>query len=276
MATALFSRKIAWVADGYRLGTKKFQSKSQPFVETEDNFLLYSETGPELRTTSPASTQQRRVKSATTLRMYTPGQVDKTDSAYDRRQFRSRPNSAQASFSFRSTPQTSYGRTLCYPGRRVKSAGPVGHQQSYQATRVVTSRESPTSVEYSNQSLIQAGPDHQYFDRHARCHGHTHIHNHLLLARPRKACQRVSSTCPSEDVSYRPKRPASGRSSTSHCSPHESSSENLEVYTLGEVRYMQSMRPRTAPVTVGHLDSMLLLKNIEFVLLGLSASTSHI
>ena len=127
--------------------------------------------------------------------------------------------------------------------RRVSSArsarSTVNH--SHQTVKLISSDGFLLSeTEYLYQKAYQAGPDHRYFDRHSRCHGHTHVHQQLLMARPRKACQAMPARCPTRH-----------RAGCHSPSDSEDDIEDMEVYTAREVQYMRSMRPRTAPVTVG-------------------------
>ena len=255
---------IPWIADGYKENAAKRISSSGSVVESIDDFkesgsrpgiLDFEDNG-----IGVAKYGKRRVRSANDSSRLLYSYAWSQD-----RYGRTRPKSASARQQLRtsrtrvqspSRPQSAQPPTRRpmsgLPSRRIKSAGttsrsPGDLQKSY--TMVVRTYEHGKF-----QSAVNANPDCRYFDRHARCFDHSHLHSKLSWTRPQKPC-RVGGWCgpPTErdlDEYIESQTVGASRRKT----PDESWEVELDERQL---RYVASMRPwtsaarpRTAPTTV--------------------------
>ena len=235
-----------WLADGYT--TKLFateQVKDSPIQpEEKDSFVLhpmdklgtYKEfqigSSPESvwRSTTP---QKRRVKSASSVRLQ------------DRPWRQALPNYPQG-YTPRSRPASAIPQRPRPPSgvtanqRRVKSAGSVRSRAIAEAkaqAALDSMRKGFTLVNKLYENAYNHGvslhpaspaPDYRYFDRHSRCHDHTHSHFVSVNERPNRACDKYLEACSSRAASP-------SRFDDPHGQPQ---------------RYIDYHRPRTAPGTV--------------------------
>ena len=236
-----------WLADGYT--TKLFateQVRETPIQPTDkDSFILHPKdeivTYKEFQIgSSPESVwksstpQKRRVKSASSVRLQ------------DRPWRQALPNYPQG-YTPRSRPASAIPQRARPPSgvpanqRRVKSAGSVRSRAIAEAkaqaaldnlrkgftlvNKLYENAYSPVSV---NLHPASPAPDYRYFDRHSRCHDHTHSHFAWVNERPNRACEKYLEACSSRAASP-------SRFDDPHGQPQ---------------RYIDYHRPRTAPGTV--------------------------
>ena len=255
---------MPWVADGYKESLAKRLNSGGSIVESIDNMFHQTGAGSWIEAFDDSEKKfvrngKRRVKSANEATRIT------TNYSVSLGYNRYRPKSAsakqelrrsQAKFQPPSRPRSAQvpaRRPMSgLPSRRIKSAGMERRsagdlQKSY--TMIVRTYEHGKF-----QSSINANPDCRYFDRHARCFDHTHLHSKLIWTRPQKPC-RVGGWCgpPTErDLDEYAQSQIVG--SSGRKAPDESWEVELDERQLRYVACLRpwtsATRPRTAPTTV--------------------------
>ena len=255
---------VPWVADGYKESLAKRLNSGGSVVESIDN--VFKETGSgswvedfESCETKLGTYGKRRVKNA--------NQAARITSNYSLSQGygRSRPKSAcakqqlrgsQAAIQVPSRPKSAQippKRPMSgLTNRRVKSAGMTSRSaRDLQKSYTMTVR---TYEHGKFESSINANPDCRFFDRHARCFDHTHLHSKLIWTRPQKPC-RVGGWCgpPNEKDLNEYVQSQTIRSSGRRV-PDESWEVELNERQLRYVACLRpwtsATRPKTAPTTV--------------------------
>lgn len=236
--------RIAWLADGYK--TKLFEDEALKDAAIrpthKDNFILTPEDDPKTfveysiggqSNESPQRPKhaQRRIKSASSVRLQDRPWRQPTKPSYPAGFVPRRPASA--------IPSKTRSLAPTPTPRRIKSAGSARTQTDKRAWEVVDELKKGFTLvnklyendyKCSNIRLHPASPapDYRYFDRHARCYNHTHAHKQPLQYRPQPACEKYLEVCGSRAIS--PARP---------------DDPNVQPQ-----RYIDYHRPRTAPTTV--------------------------
>ena len=246
---------IPWIADGYKENAAKRISPSGSVVESIDNVKDFEDYG-----IGAEKYGKRRVQSANDSSRLSGNYALSQD-----RYCRTRPKSTSTRQQLRtsrtmvqppSRPQSAQAppkRPMSgLPSRRIKSAGTEGRsagdlKKSY--TMVIRTYEHGKF-----QSAINANPDCRYFDRHARCFDHTHLHSKLIWKRPQKPC-RVGGWCgpPTErdlDEYIEMQRIASSGMKTPDDSWEVELDERQMRYVASMRPWTSATRPRTAPTTV--------------------------
>lgn len=244
-------RLMAWVADGYKHKLFADDAKNDDDIRPcdSDSFVLLPEektdTFAELRivTPEPLAAGQKRIRSATHTRTNVP--IKRPGTAPPRAEYVSPYSQRAISASRSSSPLAP--RPPSSSSLRVGSAGSSRlSTKKYNELRkgfTLVSKLYNRSKESQNINLHPASPDpdFRYFDRHSRCYGYSHMHGHLLYDRPQTACDEH----PCEDFS----RPVSALSNASRLSHFH----NDPASTNQPQRYINYHRPRSSPLTVGHL-----------------------
>lgn len=244
-------RLMAWVADGYKHKLFADDAKNDDDIRPcdSDSFVLLPEektdTFAELRivTPEPLAAGQKRIRSATHTRPNVP--IKRPGTAPPRAEYVSPYSQRAISASRSSSPLAP--RPPSSSSLRVGSAGSSRlSTKKYNELRkgfTLVSKLYNRSKESQNINLHPASPDpdFRYFDRHSRCYGYSHMHGHLLYDRPQTACDEH----PCEDFS----RPVSALSNASRLSHFH----NDPASTNQPQRYINYHRPRSSPLTVGHL-----------------------
>ena len=231
---------VAWMAVGYRPKPRGQRGNA----ENTPDFMLCSTSNkptPPSQSVSMSDVHQaskspiinrQRVKSAPLRRSRTveysssQNNENEPDLAYNGK----RPLSAH--------PPSMPKRQYAFPHRRVKSAGTV--KVGNLPRGATQPKVSDFPKKQSNRFLqdeerfswkFQPHPDNRYFNRHARCHNHTHMHTQLLRSRPQTACEnyREEGRCPTSSSTY---RPLSAGPRSQHA------------------RFIQAHRPKTASYSV--------------------------
>lgn len=257
--------KIAWVSDGYKSKLFEDEALRQQAVQArdKDNFLLVPQDDPKTFVEYSVGGQseeepqrprhaQRRIKSASSVHLKDRPWRNQVPPRYPAGFVpRSRPSSARVSSTRPSSanfapgrpmsavPMKDWSRTATPTPRRIKSAGSTRTiAENYERNVIDQIRSGFTlvnklyedSYRSSNINLHPASPapDYRYFDRHARCYGHTHAHKQTSRDIPQQACEQYLECCGSRAVS-----------------PARRGDPNLQPQ-----RYIDYHRPRTAPATV--------------------------
>lgn len=244
-------RLMAWVADGYKHKLFADDAKNDDDIRPcdSDSFVLLPEektdTYAELRivTPEPLAAGQKRIRSATHTR--TNVRIQRPGTAPPRAEYVSPYSQRAISVSRSSSPLAP--RPPSSSSLRVGSAGSSRLSiKKYNEMRkgfTLVSKLYNKSKESQNINLHPASPDpdFRYFDRHSRCYGYSHMHGHLLYDRPQTACDEL----PCENFS----RPVSALSNASRLSHYHNDPASMNQ----PQRYINYHRPRSSPLTVGHL-----------------------
>lgn len=242
---------MAWVADGYKHKLFADDAKNDDDIRPcdSDSFVLLPEektdTYAELRivTPEPLAAGQKRIRSATHTR--TNVRIQRPGTAPPRAEYVSPYSQRAISVSRSSSPLAP--RPPSSSSLRVGSAGSSRlSTKKYNEMRkgfTLVSKLYNKSKESQNINLHPASPDpdFRYFDRHSRCYGYSHMHGHLLYDRPQTACDEL----PCENFS----RPVSALSNASRLSHYHNDPASMNQ----PQRYINYHRPRSSPLTVGHL-----------------------
>ncbi len=259
--------KVAWAADGYVYNTKKQMStyRSTPSVISTDNahFTIdnVSMCSDDYALSSPTKIQRRRVKSASALRernVQNNRAWDNVSVGSNGYRTPRRPQSAALctrkawSETSSTRPGTSQSSYRNYPSRPGTSQS--DYKSEYNSNALHNAQKQTQHLhksftlvsrwyqEFKFQSSVQASPDNHFFDRHSRCFNHTHLHRKLLRERPQTACEECHSLYPSARYAV--------NASSSDVHKPESITAQYNDATEEQIRYTNSMRPRTAPTTV--------------------------
>ena len=224
-------KQMAWVADGYNYTSRSGSHRSIPSVVGFDEASIIIENASNVTSSdvsrnvviSRGSAQRRRVRSAIERRAREPPAPAPTPTRLSPGR---RPFSASAAMPSRRRPFS--GRSEM---STMTTTGAPRKASDYHKSFTLVNR---WLQEWKFQAQVGATPTAIYPDRHARCHGHDHVHNTLLRSRPQPACQ----DCRTEGPARRTWAwPASVQ----------------QEYLTEHARYQSAHRPRTAPVTVGIL-----------------------